>query len=119
MSPALVKEPQNVKADINYWPPEGTGEELVEGKIKARFLGTGDEYTRKMSILDIRGREAEFKWEECGFQVATIPKRERHEFDLQWAEEVYYPEVAEVLKRVLVYSSYVHQAFLPVVLRAY
>jgi hypothetical protein len=103
MSPALVQEPHNAKADINYWPPEGTGEELVEGKIKARYLGTGDEYTRRMSILDIRGREAEFTWQECGFQVAIIPKRERNEFDKQWTEEVYYPEVAEVLKRVLVY----------------
>lgn len=104
MSPALVKEPQDVKADINYWPPEGAGEELVEGKIKARYLGVGDDYTRKMSILDIRGRETEFKWEECGFQVANLPKRERHEFDKQWTEAVYYPEVAKTLKTMLVSS---------------
>lgn len=96
----MIHEPHNVRADINYWPSEGTGEELVEGKIKARFLGTGDEYTRKMSILDIRGREGEFTWQENGFQVATLPVRERHEFDKSWTEKVYYPEVAETLKKV-------------------
>lgn len=100
MPPAPLLESHNVRADINYWPPEGTGEELVEGKIKARYLGTGDEYTRKMSIIDIRGREDDFTWQVNGFQVANIPVRERHEFDKKWTEEVYYPEVAEILKRV-------------------
>lgn len=99
MCPAAVHGFHNVRADINYWPPEGTGEELVEGKIKARYLGTGDEYTRKMSILDIRGREDEFTWQDNGFQVATLPVRERHEFDKKWTEEVYYAEVAEALKK--------------------
>lgn len=64
--------------------------------------GTGDEYTRKMSIIDIRGREDEFTWQENGFQVALLPEKKRHEFDKQWTEEAYYPEVAEVLKKVLV-----------------
>lgn len=100
MSPAPLLESHNVRADINYWPPEGTGEELVEGKIKARYLGTGDEYTRKMSIIDIRGREDDFTWQVNGFQVANIPVRERHEFDKKWVEEVYYPEVAETLRRM-------------------
>lgn len=100
MCPAAIHESHNVRADINYWPPEGTGEDLVEGKIKARFLGTGDEYTRKMSIIDIRGREHEFTWQDNGFQVAVLPARERHEFDKKWTEEVYYSEVAEVLKKM-------------------
>lgn len=100
MCPTTIHGSHNVKADINYWPPEGTGEELVEGKIKARFLGTGDEYTRKMSIIDIRGREGDFTWQENGFQVANLPVRERHEFDKKWAEEVYYLEVTEALKRM-------------------
>lgn len=98
MSPALVHEPQNVEADINYWPPDG--EELVEGKLKDRFLGVGDEFTRKMLIEDIRGREDEFNWEQQGFQIVRLPKKERHEFDSAWAKEHLYPEVGEAVKKM-------------------
>lgn len=98
MSPALVYEPQNVEAEINYWPPDG--EELVEGKMKPRYLGVSDEHTRKMLIEDIRGREDEFTWEQQGFQVVRLPVKERNEFDASWVKQHFYPELSEALKNM-------------------
>lgn len=98
MSPALLYEPRNVEADINYWPADG--EELWDGKVEVRRLGVSDKFTRKMLIEDIRGRENDFTWEQQGFQITRLPKKQRHEFDMTWVKQHFYPEIAEVLKNM-------------------
>lgn len=100
MSPATVYQSHDVLADINYMPPEGVGKDLVHGQLKDYYLGVGDEYTRNMLITDIRGREDEFTWQEQGFQVIQLPKRERHEFDKTWVKESFLPELTEIMKDV-------------------
>lgn len=81
MSPPKVYTPQNVEADIHYWPP---GIDFVSsGDVQTLDMKLDKTYecSRRMPITDIRGEEDLYNVEEHGPTVIFLPKKDRYEYD--------------------------------------
>lgn len=88
----------DVLADINYFPP--TGKVITTQEWKPRYLGVGDEFTRKMMVRDIRGMEDQFGLDRNGFQFVKLPSKKRSTEDDETIKTKWYPEVADVIKEL-------------------
>lgn len=86
-------------ADLNYFDPK-VGGDLDASTIKDYYHDVHDKFTRKMTIHDVRNREYGFTLSKNGFQLVTLPKKERHETDPAKVEAEYYPEVEALLKQM-------------------
>ncbi|CAN8101151.1 unnamed protein product [Discula destructiva] len=86
----------DVAADINYFSPTA---KVIETKDwKPRLLGDPNEYTRRMTIRDVRGMEDTFELDQNGFKFIRLPMKPR---DMSTDEEIqneYYCEIGEILK---------------------
>lgn len=88
----------DVLADINYFP--ANGKVITTEEWKPRFLGLSDDYTRKMTIRDIRGMEDQFGLDRNGFKFVKLPSKHRSTEDDETIKTQWYPEVAEVIKEL-------------------
>ena len=86
----------DVLADINYFP--ATGKVIATEEWKPRWLGVSDEFTRKMTVRDIRGMEDKFSLDENGFKFVQLPSKHRSTEDDETIKTQWYPEVSEVIK---------------------
>ena len=103
MATAAVLTPHDVPTNLNYYKPIG-GEKPFqyvydppEGQDKHN-LG---EDPHPVVIRDARGKEKEYNLslDTSGFQFVNSPSVEKDFTDDKRIEEVYYPEVIELLKR--------------------
>lgn len=86
----------DVSADINYF--RASGEVIEPSSWKPRYLGVGDEYTKKMTIHNIRGIEQNFDLENNGFQFVKLSEKQRNTDDENVILEEYYPELEQLVK---------------------
>ncbi|KAL2292498.1 hypothetical protein FJTKL_09462 [Diaporthe vaccinii] len=95
----------DVLADINYFP--ANGKVITTEEWKPRYLGVSDDFTRKMTICDIRGMEDQFGLDRNGFKFVKLPSKHRSTEDDETIKTQWYPEVAEVIEK-LTGASTVH-----------
>lgn len=88
----------DVLADINYFP--ANGKVITTEEWKPRYLGVSDDFTRKMTIHDIRGMEDQFGLDRNGFKFVKLPSKHRSTEDDETIKTQWYPEVAEVIKEL-------------------
>lgn len=88
----------DVLADINYLP--ATGKVITTQEWKSRYLGVRDEFTRKMTIRDIRGMEDRFNLDRNGFKFVKLPSKHRSTEDDETIKKQWYPEVAAVIEQL-------------------
>ena len=91
-------DPQDVIADINYFP--ATGKTIETTSWKRRYLGVGDESTRAMTIHAVRGLEQEFELDRNGFQFVKLPDKVRNTDDDKVIEREYHAELEELAKKM-------------------
>lgn len=88
----------DVVAEINYFPAIGTP--IPTSAWQKRYLGIGDEFTRSMSIHDIRQNQQSFDLDANGFTFVKLTPKQR--VDGSSTEEAirqyYYPELEELAK---------------------
>jgi hypothetical protein len=88
----------HVVADINYFAPLGTP--IPTCAWKKRYLGDSDEYTRPMTIRDIRQCQNVFNLNTHGFEFVKLTPKRRAD-SLSTEENIrleYYPELEELAK---------------------
>jgi len=96
---------KDVEAIISYWRDPGDGS-LPDPENDAEiFLGHHDEDNRKMHITDIRGAESSYSLDTNGFEVHTIPVKERDWENEEIVKSEYFDEVSDLIKRVLVHPD--------------
>ena len=90
----------HVVADINYFPALGTP--IPTSVWKKRYLGIGDEFTRPMTIHDVRESDQTFSLDTNGFQFIKLPSRHRISAadDEEIIKREYYPELEEIAKEL-------------------
>ena len=88
----------DVLADINYFP--ATGKAIETSSWKPRYLGAGDEYTRKMGIHNVRGIEWKFDLDKNGFRFVKLPEKHRNIDSDEIIKEEYYPELEKLIKEM-------------------
>lgn len=79
--------------------------ELKDGGIIQTYPGTAFEKRRKhvpheMRINDLRSVKSDFKLDECGFELVDHVSKEKTFDDEKRVEEVYYPEVIAMMKKM-------------------
>lgn len=87
-----------IMADINYFP--ATGKVIETKDWRPRLLGDTNEFSRKMTIRDIRGLEDEFDLDNNGFKFIKLQPKPRDTSTDDKIQQEYYPEVAEILKNL-------------------
>ncbi|KAI3394641.1 hypothetical protein diail_2451 [Diaporthe ilicicola] len=95
----------DVIADMNYFP--ATGNVISTQEWKPRYLGVSNDFTRKVTIHDIRGMEDQFYLDKNGFKFLRLPSKHRNTDDDETIKSQWYPEVAEIIKE-LTGASTVH-----------
>lgn len=91
---------KDIEAVISYWLDPGDGS-LPDPENDAEiFLGHHDEENRIMHIRDMRGAETSFSLDTNGFEVHTIPKKERDFMDEEIVRTEYFIEISDLIKRV-------------------
>lgn len=85
----------DVLADINYFP--ATGNVVSTQDWKPRYLGVSNDFTRKVTIRDIRGMEDQFCLDKSGFKFIKLPSQHRNTDDDESIKSDWYPEVAEII----------------------
>lgn len=88
----------DVLADINYFP--ATGKVITTEEWTPRYLGVSDDYTRKMTVRDVRGMEDQFELDRNGFKFVKLPSKRRSTEDDETIKTQWYREVAEVIKEL-------------------
>jgi len=89
---------KDVLADINYFP--ATGKAIETSSWKPRYLGVGDEYTREMTIHNVRGIEWKFNLDKNGFRFVKLPEKHRNIDNDEAIKEEYYPELEKLIKEM-------------------
>ncbi|KAF2853197.1 hypothetical protein T440DRAFT_466183 [Plenodomus tracheiphilus IPT5] len=88
----------DVVADINYFAP--TGVPITTSMWKKPVLGEKDEFTRPMTIHDVRRCDKTFQLGIHGFQFIKLPPKQR--ITAEDGEEIirrdYYPELEQIAK---------------------
>lgn len=92
--------PRDVIADINYFP--ATGKVIEVSAWKKRYLHEKDEFTRPMTIRDIRGVNKKFVLDQNGFEVVKLAPKERSTDDDETIKTEYYPELEEITRKMCV-----------------
>jgi len=89
-----------VVADINYFP--ALGAPIPKSTWKTRYLGDRDEFTRSMTIRDVRTSDSEFNLDTHGFRFVQLPPRRRvsRDDDEDTVKREYYPELEDVAKKL-------------------
>jgi len=90
----------DVVADINYFPALGTP--IPKSTWKTRYLGDRDEFTRSMTIRDVRTSDAEFDLDTHGFQFVQLSPKQRvsRDNDEDTVKREYYPELEDIAKKL-------------------
>ena len=79
--------------------------ELKDGGMFQTYPGTAYEKRRKhvpheMHVRNMRSKRSDFKLDECGFELVDHVSKEKTFDDEHRVEEVYYPEVIELMKKM-------------------
>ncbi|RDW56505.1 hypothetical protein BP5796_13146 [Coleophoma crateriformis] len=90
--------PSDVFADINYFAADGQVREVASWR--KRYLGIGDEHTRKMRVHDIRPFADHFTLDKNGFQFTNLAPKNRDTNDEALIKREYYKEVEELVKNM-------------------
>jgi hypothetical protein len=98
MEPGQNSTLGDIAADINYFP--ATGKVIGTDSWKSRYLGIGDEYTKRMTIHNVRALKQKFNLDHNGFQFVTLPERQRNTDNETVIQEQYYAELEELLKKM-------------------
>lgn len=98
MATAAVALPTEPTTLFYYLEPK-------DGGIIQTYPGTAFEKRRKhvphdMTIKDMRPVRDDFKIDECGFQLVNHVSNEKDFTDEDRIREIYYPECAELIKKV-------------------
>ena len=93
---------KDAEAIISYWQDPGDGSQPDPENDAEIFLGHHDEENRKMHITDMRGAESTYALDINGFEVHTIPVKERDWENEEIVKTEYFDEVADLIRRVLV-----------------
>lgn len=89
----------DVLAEINYF--SATKKAIETSDWKPRFLGVGDEHTRKVTIHDIRGLEQGqlFSLDKNGFEFVKLSEKARNIDDDETIKKEYYTELEDLVKK--------------------
>ncbi|ORY01748.1 hypothetical protein BCR34DRAFT_91109 [Clohesyomyces aquaticus] len=98
MATSPKRSSRDVVADINYFP--ALGKPIEPSSWKRRFLGVSDEYTKAVTIRDVRGLEQNFELDKNGFQFVQLPNKERSTENDATIIREYYPEITELVKNM-------------------
>jgi hypothetical protein len=93
---------KDIEAVISYWRDPGDGSLPDRENDAEIFLGHHDEENRTMLIRDIRGAESSYSLDTHGFQVYTIPKKERDITNEDFVKTEYFAEISNLIKSALV-----------------
>ena len=92
---------KDVYAEFGYYlPPSGGRSEPSTNDLEL-IQGTKDQDTRRLLVLDIRGRGNEFDLDKNGFRYVNLHSEIENWHDDDHIKEVYYPELEEMLRREL------------------
>ena len=93
---------KDIEAVISYWRDPGDGS-LPDPENDAEiFLGHHDEEIHTMLIRDIRGAESSYSLDTHGFQVYTLPKKDRDITNEDFVRTEYFEEISNLVKSALV-----------------
>src|SRR4051812_29891307 len=98
MQTTASSSPHDIVANINFFP--STGRPIETKEWKARYLGIGDDYTRAMTIHDVRGQEQKFNLDQNGFQFISLPEKGRDTREDEMIMKEYYPELEEIARKM-------------------
>jgi hypothetical protein len=101
MSPVLKdSDSDHVVADINYFP--ALGMPIPTSAWKTPYLGISNEFTRPMTIHDVRKSDQTFSLDINGFQFIKLPSRHRVSAadDEEIIKREYYPELEQIAKEL-------------------
>lgn len=92
---------KDIEAMIGYWRDPGDGSLPDKENDKEILLGHHDEVQKPMLIRDIRGSESDYSLDTHGFQVYTLPEKERNLTDVAVVKTEYFDEIASMIKKEL------------------
>lgn len=100
----LILEPggsKDVYSEFNYYLPPADGPSEPGTNDLELILGTKDQDTRRLHVLDVRGREDVFTLDKNGFRYVRMQSK-MQEWETEDAiKELYNPELEDMLKREL------------------
>lgn len=94
----------DVVADINYFP--ATSKPISKASWKPRYLDEPDDFTRSMTVRDVRRSERDFHLDTDGFTFISLPPANRvaREDDEETVKRSYYPELEEIARKLYIYN---------------
>jgi hypothetical protein len=91
---------KDIEVMIPYWRDPGDGSLPDPEHDVDIVLGHRDEENRTVRLRDIRGTESSYSLDTHGFQVYTLPKKERDPVSEDIGESEYAEEVSHMIKTV-------------------
>ena len=88
---------KDIEAVISYWKDDGSGIPNPETDAEL-FFGHVDEDNHTMLIRDIRGTEPSLSLDTNGFEVHTLPRKERDATNEEIVKTEYFKEISDLIK---------------------
>lgn len=97
--PSATHTPHSVKTTFNYYlePDKGGVEAYYDGAVIEKRM---PHVEVPVNVTDLRGQEEDFNLDKNGFQVLHHPSVLNRDDDDATIKKTYYPECAELLKKL-------------------
>ncbi|KAF2094794.1 hypothetical protein NA57DRAFT_60213 [Rhizodiscina lignyota] len=92
---------KDVFSEFNYYMPPAGGISEPSTNDLELILGTKDQDTRRLHVLDVRGKEDKFTLDQNGFRYVQLQSKMIEPESDDHIKQVYYPELDEMLRREL------------------